>query len=105
MWVWILFVFKIANVCTEILIPCYLQCFAGTVTSAVMLLILSINEDAQNVIFSNFSIKYQSIEYQSMKTKLKLVDRLFGISIDFYTFPWLNFSFIGNVKFCSLNAV
>lgn len=74
MWVWVLFVFKIANVCIEILILCYLQCFAGTVTSAVML-ILSINEDAQNVIFSNFSIKYQSTEYQGIKTKLKLIDR------------------------------
>lgn len=105
MWVWILFVLKIANVCTEIFILCYLQCFTALVTVPAMLLILSINEDAQNVIFSNFSIKYHSIEYQSMKTKLKLVDRLFYISIDFYTFPWLNFSFIGNVKLCSLNAV
>lgn len=51
MWVWILFVFEIANVGTEIFILCYLQCFAETVTSAVLLLILSINEDAQNVIF------------------------------------------------------
>ena len=75
MWVWVLFVFKIGNVCIEILILCYLQCFAGTVTSAVMLLILSINEDAQNVIFSNFSKKYQSTEYQSIKTKLKLIER------------------------------
>lgn len=105
MWVWILFVLKIANVCTQILILGYLQCFTGTVTSAVMLLMLSINEDAQNVIFNNFSLKYQSIEYQSIKTNLKSVDRLFSISIDFYTFPWLNFSFIASVKLRSLNAV
>lgn len=43
MWVWILFVFKIANVCTKIFVPCYLQCFVGTVTSAVILLIVSIS--------------------------------------------------------------
>lgn len=100
----ILFVFKIANISTEVFILCSLQCFYRGRYNGYNVISAIYWWRCRECHFYEFFNKIQEYNISKYKDKTETC-RSFHVSIGFFAFPWLNFSFVSYVKLCSLNAV